>query len=41
MHARQMGCVLVDKAFTVWLLPDGRKVAGNGYTLLTALAGLK
>jgi len=41
MHARAMGCTLIDKAFTVWLLPDGRKVAGNGYTLLTALAGLK
>jgi hypothetical protein len=41
MHARQMGCVLVDKMFSVWLLPDGRKVAGNGYTLLAALASLK
>jgi hypothetical protein len=39
-HALDMGCVLVDRAFNVWRLPDGRLVAGTGKTLLDALARL-
>jgi hypothetical protein len=39
-HALEMGCVKVDRAFSVWRLPGGRLVVGTGKTLLDALARL-
>jgi hypothetical protein len=40
-HALDRGCALVDRAFNVWRLPDGRLVVGTGKTLLDALASLR